>query len=103
MWRRGLAGAALLAMLVAERAPAYTVKGSIECPDIVREDSDELFRALNKWWLLGYFTARNYSTDAAVGKGVLDDNLYLIALDFCRKNPRRDWDDAAIYVYSLMD
>ena len=46
----------------------YTVKGSVECPDIIKEDANENYREYNKWWLLGYFTARNYVADQEVGQ-----------------------------------
>ena len=92
----------------------YTVKGSVECPDIVKEDANENYREYNKWWLLGYFSARNYAADTAnnaggtqknseVGKGIDNDNIYNMALDFCKNNPGNDWDDAAIHVYDLLD
>ena len=86
----------------------YTVKGSVECPDIVKEDANENYREYNKWWLLGYFTARNFMVDketgsGQAGKGVENDNIYAMALDFCRSNPASDWDDAAIHVYDLLD
>ena len=82
---------------------AYTVKGSVECPDIVREDANENYREYNKWWLLGYFTARNYENDQEVGKGIDADQIYSMALSYCQKNPSNDWDDAAIHVYDLLD
>jgi hypothetical protein len=81
----------------------YTVKGSVECPDILKEDSNEHYREYNKWWLLGYFTARNYVSDSNVGKGVDNEQIYNMALDYCRGNPSSDWDDAAIYVYDQLD
>ncbi len=84
-------------------ADAYTVKGSVECPDIVRENNNENFREMNKWWMLGYFTARNFATDASVGKDIDDDNIYNMALGFCEQNNDKDWDDAAIHVYDLLD
>ncbi len=83
-------------------ASAYTVKGSIECPDVIREDSNEDFRNMNKWWLLGYFSARNYSADASVGKDVDNDQIYRMALNFCQENAPKDWDDAAIHIYKLL-
>lgn len=91
----------------------YTVKGSVECPDIIKEDANENYREFNKWWLLGYFSARNYMADqrnsnhatnlsSTVGKGVDNDQIYSMALNFCTKNPTSDWDDAAIHIYDLL-
>ena len=81
----------------------YTVKGSVECDAIVSEDSNEHYREYNKWWLLGYITARNYIADQKVGEGVDSDSLYKIALTYCESNPKNDWDDAAIYIYDLLE
>jgi len=81
----------------------YTVKGSVECVDIVKENENEHYREYNKWWLLGYFTARNYDADQEVGDGVDSEALYKIALTYCRDNPENDWDDAAIYVYGSLE
>jgi hypothetical protein len=77
----------------------YTIKGSVECPDIIREDSNEDFRLANQWWLLGYITARNYEDDADIGLNTEDDKIYALGLDYCRRNPGSDWDDAAIQTY----
>jgi hypothetical protein len=82
---------------------AYTVKSSVECPDIVREDSEEAYREMNKWWLMGYLTGRNYAADGEVGSAIEDENIYRMALDYCRDNPSSDWDDAAVHVYDLLD
>ena len=84
-------------------AADYTVKGSVECPDIVKEDANEHYREYNKWWLLGYFTARNYVSDTDTGKGIDNDSIYSMALSYCQSNPGNDWDDAAIHVYDLLD
>ena len=83
-------------------ANAYTVKGSVECPDIIREDGDEDFRLANQWWLLGYITARNYEDDADIGLNTEDDKIYELALNFCKRNVGSDWDDAAMEVYLML-
>ena len=98
-----IAAVVLVAAAASAPAAAYTVKSSVECPDIVREDSDVNFREMNKWWLMGYFTARNYAIDAEVGSEIEDESIYQMALDYCRSNPSDDWDDAAIHVYDLLD
>jgi hypothetical protein len=95
--------AALMALALAGPAATYTVKSSVECTDIVREDSHENYREMNKWWLMGYLTGRNYAVDAEAGKAVEDENIYQMALDYCRSNPDDDWDDAAIHVYDRLD
>ncbi len=103
MQRKGLGVAALTALSMASPAMAYTVKSSVQCGDIVREDSNETYRQMNKWWLMGYFTGRNYAVDSEAGKAIEDENIYQMALDYCRNNPAEDWDDAAIYVYDRLD
>ncbi len=94
---------ALIALSAAAPTAAYTVKSAVKCPDILREDSNDAYRGMNKWWLMGYFTARNYMADAEAGEAVEDDNIYQMALDYCRSNPGDDWDDAAIHVYDRLD
>ncbi|MEM1161107.1 MAG: hypothetical protein AAGJ28_09245 [Pseudomonadota bacterium] len=101
--KRLIVSAAVLAAFAMPASAEYTVKGSVECPDIVKEDGNENYREYNKWWLLGYFTARNYTADQTVGKGIENDNIYSMALAFCKDNPGNDWDDAAIHVYDLLD
>ena len=98
-----LGAAALIALAAVAPASAYTVKSSVECTDIVREDANEDYRAMNRWWLMGYFTGRNYAADAEVGREIEDENIYQMALDFCRGNPGNDWDDAAVQVYDRLD
>jgi hypothetical protein len=95
--------AALVALSAAVPASAYTVKSSVECPDIVREDSDDVYREMNKWWLLGYITGRNFAMDGEAGKGVDDEDIYRMALEYCRGNAGDDWDDAAVHVYDRLD
>ncbi|MEL7254548.1 MAG: hypothetical protein AAFZ04_10720 [Pseudomonadota bacterium] len=84
-------------------AAEYTVKGSFSCEAAMREDGNEHYREYNKWWLLGYFTARNYELQQSVGYGIEDDNIYQMALSYCQSNPGGDWDDAAIHIYDLLD
>ena len=92
----------VLILAMASPAAAYTVKGSVECPDVVREDANEDFRKMNMWWILGYFSGRNYELDASVGKGIDGDDLYDQVLTFCRANPGKDMDDASIDLYKLL-
>lgn len=83
-------------------APAYTVKFSVGCEAVLREDANEHYREYNKWWLMGYFTGRNYADDAEVGNGADDDQIYAIALRYCHDDPSKDWDDAALHTYDRM-
>ena len=103
MLRTGICVAALSALALSMPVGAYTVKSSVECTDIIREDANDNYREMNKWWLMGYFTGRNYAADAEAGKAIDDENIYQMALDFCRNNQGNDWDDAAIYVYDRLD
>ena len=83
-------------------AHAYTVKGSVECDEFVREDENESFRLANKFWLLGYITARNYPDDRQTGRDVDSDIIYGMALAICQNDPDLDIDDAAIRVYDIL-
>ena len=103
-----LAATAVIAAISLPAFADYTVKGSVDCEAIIKEDANENYREFNKWWLLGYFSARNYVADIAgdkgsVGKGIDDDNLYSMALDYCKANRNGDWDDASRHVYDLLD
>lgn len=111
---KALIALAILGMSFSQVSADYTVKGSVQCPDVVTEDANENYREFNKWWLLGYFSARNYVSDimnsengtqlnSEVGKGIESDNIYAMALEFCKANSEKDWDDAAIHVYNLLD
>ena len=95
--------AALMGISAGSAVADYTVKGSFDCEAAMREDENEHYREYNKWWLLGYFTARNYELQQSVGNGIDDDNIYAMALNFCQQNPGNDWDDAAIHIYDLLD
>lgn len=103
-----LLASAILALGMGAAQADYTVKGSVECPDILKEDGNENYREFNKWWLLGYVTARNYTADQSggngeVAKGIEPDSLYQMALSYCQANAGSDWDDAAMHVYDLLD
>ena len=93
-----------LALIAAMASPAaaYTVKGSVECPDVVKEDATEKFRLANMWWVLGYFSGRNYELDANTGTNVESEDMYAHVLSFCRNNPGKDMDDASIDLYNLL-
>ena len=94
--------ALVLILAMAQPAAAYTVKGSVECPDVVREDANENHRKMNMWWVLGYISARNYERDASVGKGEDAEHLYGHVLSYCRNHPGNDLDDASIALYDLL-
>lgn len=86
----------------------YTVKGSVDCLDIIKEDANEHYREYNKWWLLGYISARNYAiellgADGVAGTDVENDEIYALALSYCEANKEKNWDDAAIHVYDILD
>lgn len=85
----------------------YTVKGSVQCPDIVTEDADANFRQYNKWWLLGYISGRNHAislvgSDGVAGKNIDSDQIYGMALSFCEANPDKTWADAGANVYQRL-
>ena len=92
----------VLILAIAQPAAAYTVKGSVECPDVVREDANEKFRQMNMWWVLGYISGRNYERDASTAKGVDSKQLYAHVLAYCRSHPGRDMDDASKDLYDLL-
>lgn len=83
-------------------AAEYTIKGSVACTDVLAEDSDPTYREMNKWWLMGYVTARNFEAQQNFGRDVADEELYQMGLAFCRSNRDLDWDDAAQDVYGRL-
>ncbi len=92
----------VLILAIASPAAAYTVKGSVECPDVIREDANEDFRKMNMWWVLGYISGRNYESDASVGKGLDSEDLYGHVLTYCRSHLGDDMDDASNDLYKLL-
>ena len=71
-------------------------------------DANDHYREYNKWWLLGYISARNYAiellgTDGVAGKNVENEEIYALALSFCQANQEKNWDDAAIHVYDILE
>lgn len=108
MMRMSVLAAAIV--VVAQPVHAdYLVKGQVKCEDIISEDENETYREFNKWWLLGYISARNYANELAgqlnteVGKEIEDASLYAMALDYCKSNPESFWHDSALHVYDLLD
>lgn len=95
----------VLASAVAAATPvqAYIVKGAVDCATILEEHKREDYRAMNRWWLLGYITARNYVDDADVTTGVDEHDIYDVAYRFCSKNLDSDWDYAAQHTYDFYD
>lgn len=88
--------------LFAAPAQAYTVKGGVTCQGVIEEDARAEYRNMNKWWLLGYISARNFENNADVGANVESDALYGLALGYCKSNPAQDWDDAAQNLYKSL-
>ena len=101
--RYAIAAAILAAAaLTSAAAPAYTIKGGVTCEEIMTEHDIEDYRNMNRWWLLGYITARNMYEDADVGYGVDDELIYDRAYKFCAGNLDMTWNDAAYSVYENM-
>ncbi len=92
----------VLILAIASPAAAYTVKGSVECPAVVREDANEKHRLANMWWVLGYISGRNYERDTNAAKGVDSEDIYAHVLSYCRTHPEDDMDDASIDLYNLV-
>jgi len=95
----------MIALIVAISSPAaaYIIKGNVQCSDIVEEDAHEYYREYNKWWLMGYVTARNYAASQNVGITLESDVIYTMALDYCKTHPSNSWNDAAIDIYDILD
>ena len=84
---------------------AYTVVGAAKCGGILSLHNDD--NPLNEYavfsWTNGYITGRNYELNKSMTNKVPDtDSLYYAVIKFCRENPLKDIDDAAVYIYSTL-
>ena len=94
--------ALVLTLAMAPPAAGYTIKGSVECRDVVLEEANERFREAIKWWVLGYFSGRNYERDADTGKDMDGEALYAHVLNYCREHPGDGTDNASIDIYDFL-
>ncbi len=90
-------------LMATPAAAEYLVKGSVPCPKLIEEDSNEKFRLANEWWILGYITARNFHTSGNKGDNLKGEVFYSYALNYCHNNPDRDLDDASIELYDWLN
>jgi len=88
--------------LLAAPAQAYTVKANVECTAVLKEDANATYRMANQWWVLGYLTARNYEADLDAGKGIDDEVIYQMLLEYCGANPGNDIDDASQAIFEAL-
>ena len=93
----------VLTLAMASPAAAYTVKGNVQCRDVVLEDANERFREAIKWWVLGYFSGRNYERDADTGKDMDGEALYAHVLNYCREHLGNDVVNASKDLYDRPD
>lgn len=99
---RALLPSLAAAVLLAGPAQAYTVKANVECTAVLKEDANATYRMANQWWVLGYLTARNYDADLNAGKGIDDEVIYQMLLDYCGQNRENDIDDAAQAIFEAL-
>ncbi len=93
----------VLTLAMASPAAAYTVKGSVECRAVALGDANERFREAIKWWVLGYFSGRNYERAADTGKNMDGEALYAHVLNYCREHPSHDISNASKDLYDRPD
>ena len=91
----------LTSLIMTNPSYAYKVLGSRSCGDLLSSDRDshDFTKFGVSLWMKGYITARNYSENKSTVK-IDVDSLYYAVIKFCRENPLKDNDDAAIHVYS---
>jgi len=91
----------LVSLFMTSSSFAYTILGTRSCGDLLSSDrdNDQLTELTVGIWMKGYITARNYELSRGVDN-IDSDSLYYAVIKFCRDNPLKDNDDAAIHIYS---
>ena len=91
----------LTSLIMTNPSYAYKVLGSRSCGDLLSSDRDshDFTKFGVSLWMKGYITGRNYELDRGVDN-IDGDSLYYAVIKFCRDNPLKDNDDAAIHIYS---
>ena len=95
----------LICLFMTSSSYAYTVLGGRTCGEILSEDrnNNEMHKLMLTIWIKGYITARNYELARGIDQYVEGDSLYYASIKFCRDNPLKDSDDAAIHIYSNLN
>ena len=80
----------------------YTTLGVMPCGKIISTEGEDIVEYYILGWVRGYITARNYENNIIINN-VDSDSIKYAALKFCRDNPLKDLDDAAINIYSSIE
>tara|TARA_B100001559_G_C16076839_1_gene428435 strand:+ start:169 stop:480 length:312 start_codon:yes stop_codon:yes gene_type:complete len=94
----------ILGLLFSNSLHAYTVKGSVSCGTIISsyEKDASLTRGMMIAFVNGYFTGRNYETNADVGKGTDNESRFYALLKYCRENPLKKNYHGAEHIYNKL-
>ena len=95
----------LTSLFITNSSYAYTIVGAAECGAILRleDDNNLITKHSTPLWIKGYITGRNYELDRSMKNVPNSDSLYYALIKFCRDNPLKDIDDAAISIYSKIN
>ena len=95
----------LISLFMTSSSYAYTILGGRACGEILSDDrnNNKMDKLLLSVWLKGYITARNYELSRGIDTYIEGDSLYYAVIKFCRDNPLKDSDDAAINIYSNLN
>ena len=96
----------LLSLFMTSSSYAYTIVANIRCGPILQmiEDNNSVVRTGITSWVQGYLTGRNYELDRSMkGKASDTDSIYFAIVKFCKENPLKDLDDAAIHIDSVLN
>ena len=95
----------LTSLFMTSSSYAYTLVGAASCGELLTlEDKGNLIsKHSTPLWIKGYITGRNYELDRTMKNPPDSDSLYYALIKFCRDNPLKDIDDAAISIYSKIN
>ena len=96
----------LTSLFITSSSYAYSVVGNQSCGSIITFDKEgNLYTKTGSiQWVRGYITGRNYEFDRNLVNRVPDpDSLYYAVVKFCKDNPLKGVNDAAIYIYSTLN
>tara|TARA_B100000809_G_C14666176_1_gene361451 strand:+ start:23 stop:331 length:309 start_codon:yes stop_codon:yes gene_type:complete len=91
----------ILFVLIPFSSNAEYVVFTYDCGKILKSErnNNRVQQDLIKSWLQGYMTARNYENNSKKGDGVNLDSIFYALIKYCRENPLKNSNDAALYIY----
>ena len=85
---------------------AYTTIGNMNCGPILKMDKEDNSHVHTGTvaWVNGYLTGRNYELNRdMMGKTLDSDSIYYSIIKFCKDNPLKKLNDAALSIDSKLN